>query len=67
MARSSPRASMRRRREAKMNTMLAVITFAFVFLVLVVVAYALFEMSPFAHHSERFHAPGERQNSPRVD
>jgi hypothetical protein len=50
-----------------MNTLFAVITFAFVFLVLWVVAYALFEMSPFAHHGERFHAPGKRQHSPRLD
>jgi hypothetical protein len=35
--------------------------------VLLLVGYALFEMSPFAHHSERFHAPGKRQNSPRLD
>jgi hypothetical protein len=30
-------------------------------------SYGLFEMSPFARHSDRFHAPGERQNSPRLD
>ena len=44
-----------------------VVTMAFVLGVLAVVAYALFEISPFAHHSERYHAPGERQASPRLD
>jgi hypothetical protein len=27
----------------------------------------LFELSPFAHHGERYHEPGERQQSPRLD
>lgn len=44
-----------------------VVTLAFVIAVLAVVAYALFEMSPFAHHAERFHEPGQRQQSPRLD
>ena len=44
-----------------------VITLVFVVAVLAVVAYALFEMSPFAHHEERFHEPGQRQQSPRLD
>ena len=35
--------------------------------VLAVVAYALFELSPFAHHTDRYHEPGERQRSPRLD
>lgn len=35
--------------------------------ILGVVVYALFEMSPFAHHADRFHEPGERQQSPRLD
>jgi hypothetical protein len=40
---------------------------AFVIGVLVVVAYALFEMSPFAHHEDRYREPGERQQSPHLD
>ena len=44
-----------------------VVTLAFVVAVLAVVAYALFEMSPFAHHADRFHEPGQRQQSPRLD
>jgi hypothetical protein len=39
----------------------------FVVGVLAVVAYALFELSPFAHHTDRYHEPGERQQSPRLD
>jgi hypothetical protein len=31
------------------------------------VAYALFELSPFAHHADRYHEPGERQQSPHLD
>jgi hypothetical protein len=45
----------------------SVITMAFVLGVLAVVAYALFEISPFAHHDDRYHEPGERQQSPRLD
>jgi hypothetical protein len=44
-----------------------VITMAFVFGVLAVVAYALFEVSPFAHHDDRYHEPGQRQQSPHLD
>ncbi len=44
-----------------------VITLAFVLVVLVVVVYALFEMSPFAHHVDRYHEPGQRQQSPHLD
>ncbi len=47
-----------------LGTMIAM---AFVIGVLAVVAFALFEMSPFAHHHDRYHEPGERQNSPRID
>jgi hypothetical protein len=50
-----------------MDAQLAVIAIAFVVLVLIVVASALFEMSPFAHHPDQFRLPGERQNSPRLD
>ena len=50
-----------------MDVLFTVIAISFVVLVLLVVATALFEMSPFATHQDRFHNPGERQNSPRLD
>jgi hypothetical protein len=40
-----------------MNTLFTVLVFAFVFSVLAVVAYALFEMSPFAHHVDQLRNP----------
>jgi hypothetical protein len=49
------------------NTLLTVVVIVFVVGVLSIVAYALYELSPFAHHLERFHDPGRRQNSPRLD
>jgi hypothetical protein len=55
------------RREDRMSTLLAIVTIAFVVAVLLVVAFGLFEMSPFARHSDHYHNPGERQNSPRLD
>ena len=59
-----------RQKEAEMlgmNTLFTIVVIAFVVLVLGSVVYALFELSPFAHHVERFHDPGRRQNSPRLD
>jgi hypothetical protein len=50
-----------------MVTLFAVVSTLFVVLVLALVVYALFELSPFAHHRDRFHEPGERQESPRLD
>jgi hypothetical protein len=44
-----------------------VIVMAFVVGTLAVVAYVLFELSPFAHHDERYHEPGQPQQSPRLD
>jgi hypothetical protein len=35
--------------------------------ILSLVAYALFELSPFAHHEDRYHEPGQRQQSPHLD
>jgi hypothetical protein len=35
--------------------------------VLAVVAFALFALSPFAHHRDVYHERGERQASPRLD
>lgn len=37
-----------------MNTLLMVVAFVFVFATVALVLYALFEMSPFAHHHEQF-------------
>ena len=50
-----------------MEVMGTVIVIAFVLGVLAVAAYALFELSPFAHHDDVYRAPGERQQSPRLD
>jgi hypothetical protein len=51
-----------------MSTVLTIVVIAFVVLVLAVVVYALFELSPFAsHHGEKFHEPGRPQPSPRLD
>jgi hypothetical protein len=50
-----------------MNTLSVVIVALFVFGTVAVVGYALFEVGPFAHHEESFHARGERQQSPRLD
>lgn len=44
----------------------AVVATIFVVAVLSVVVYALFKMSPFAHHADVFHGR-ERQQSPRLD
>lgn len=35
--------------------------------ILAFVAYVLFELSPFAHHEERYHELGQRQQSPHLD
>ncbi|HEX9142375.1 MAG TPA: hypothetical protein VF833_09095 [Gaiellaceae bacterium] len=53
-----------------MNTLFTVIVLAFVVAVLGVVAGALFELSPFAHHADQFRDPrtGERKwQSPHLD
>jgi hypothetical protein len=53
-----------------MNTFFTVVTSAFVFGVLALVAYVLFELSPFARHVDQFRDPrtGERRgHSPRLD
>ena len=44
-----------------------VLVMVVVFAILAVVAYALLELSPFAHHEDRFHERGQRQESPRLD
>jgi hypothetical protein len=66
----APFAKVVRSERRTMNGLFTVIVFAFVFAVLAVVAYALFEMSPFAHHVDRFRdrRTGERLGrSPRLD
>jgi hypothetical protein len=53
-----------------MQALYTVIVFLFVIVVLGTVAFALFEMSPFARHQDRFRDPktGKRlSESPRLD
>ena len=53
-----------------MHILILVIVAAFVLGVLAVVVFSLFELSPFARHSEHFRDPstGKRQwESPRLD
>ena len=50
-----------------MDTLFTVLVMIFVVSVLGVVAYALFELSPFSHHTDVYHRPGERQASPHLD
>jgi len=52
------------------NAIATFAVFVFVFGTLAVVAWALFKMSPFAHHKDQFRNPrtGERTGpSPRLD
>jgi len=53
-----------------MNTLFTVVVFAFVIAVLAVVAYAFFEVSPFARHTDVFRDSRTRKwrgQSPRLD
>jgi hypothetical protein len=53
-----------------MHIVALAVVFAFVFSVLAVVGFALFQMSPFARHKDRYRDPetGERRfDSPRLD
>jgi hypothetical protein len=50
-----------------MHFLTAALTIAFVVGVLALLAFSVFELSPLAHHTDRFHEPGERQDSPRLD
>jgi len=47
--------------------MITAVTMVVVVAILVVVAYALFELSPLSHHVGRYHEPGQHQESPRLD
>jgi hypothetical protein len=50
-----------------MPTLMLALTIAFVVCVLLLVAFGLFTISPFARHIDRFHEPGQRQDRPRLD
>ena len=50
-----------------MPALMLTLTIAFVVCVLLLVAFGLYKISPFAHHVDRFHEPGQRQDSPRLD
>ena len=50
-----------------MGTLFIIITIAFVVAVLVIVGYALFELTPMARHVDVYRNRGERQKSPRLD
>jgi hypothetical protein len=53
-----------------MNALFTFVVLGFVLAVLCVVAYALFELSPFAHHADQFRDPrtGQRKwQSPYLD
>lgn len=50
-----------------MHIVMLTLVIAFVVCVLLLVAFGLYTISPFAHHVDRFQEPGERQDSPRLD
>ena len=52
-----------------MNTVFLVVAFVFVLSVLALVAYSLFELSPFAHHADHYRdeAGARRFDSPHLD
>jgi hypothetical protein len=57
-------------KEALMGTLWVIVVFAFVIAVLAVVAFALFESTPYAHSSDPFRDPvtGKRRwDSPHLD
>jgi hypothetical protein len=59
-----------RRKEHKMDILFTVIAIAFVLVVLALVGFALFEMTPFASHRDHFRDPrtGKRRwESPHLD
>jgi uncharacterized membrane protein YbaN (DUF454 family) len=61
---------MLRAKEVQMGTLFVIIVLAFVVLVLAVVAFALFELTPFARDSDAFRDPltGRRRwESPHLD
>ena len=52
-----------------MTALFTIVVLAFVTLVLLIAAYAVFELTPFAKHSDRYRDPqGKRRvKSPRLD
>jgi len=52
-----------------MEALITVVVFVFVVAVLATAAYALFEITPFARHKDRFRdaRTGNRIDSPRLD
>jgi hypothetical protein len=53
-----------------MTALFTIVVLAFVIVVLVLVAYAVFELTPFARHADHYRDPetGERRGaSPRLD
>jgi len=50
-----------------MEFLMTSLAIGFVLGVLLLVAYGLFELSPFAHHADRYHKPGQRQDSPHLE
>jgi len=57
-------------KEAHMGTLWVIIVFAFVIAVLAIVAFAIFECTPYAHDSDPYRDPttGRRRwPSPRLD
>lgn len=53
-----------------MNALMTLIVFAFVVAVAAVIVWALFEMSPFAHHVDQFRDPvtgRKRGESPHLE
>jgi len=56
-------------RRLVMEALITVVVFVFVVAVLATAAYALFELTPFARHADRFRdaRTGKRIDSPRLD
>jgi hypothetical protein len=50
-----------------MSTLYLIVVIVSVVAILGVVAYGLFELSPFARHTDVLHDRGVRQDSPRLD
>jgi hypothetical protein len=60
----------REREEEEMTALFTIVVMAFVVFVLLIAAYAFFEITPFAKHSDHYRDPktGKRRgDSPRLD
>jgi Tfp pilus assembly protein PilN len=60
MARPFVRANMDGRREVEVHVLMLTLMIALVVCVLLLVAFGLFTVSPFAHRVDRLHGPGLR-------